>query len=43
MEIFLYIVLGILLIAMIFTIGMTFYIFIKFIKELFWKGKVIKC
>ncbi len=35
MEIFLYIVLGILLIAMIFTIGMTFYIFIKFIKELF--------
>ena len=33
MEIFLYIFLGILLIAMI--LGITFYIFIKFIKKLF--------
>ena len=33
MDIFLYIFLGILLIAMI--LGITFYMFIKFIKELF--------
>lgn len=35
MEIFLYIFLGILLVTMILGIGTTFYIFIKFIKELF--------
>lgn len=35
MDIFLYIFLGILLIAMILGIGITFYIFFKFIKELF--------